>query len=63
MVVNPNIYNKINVWYVKVIFKFMGYDIELKPSSPNKPEKITRIWGLCCSILFLLMLIMVSLTK
>jgi hypothetical protein len=63
MVVTPNVYNKINERYFKVVFKLMGYDIELKPSSPNKPEKITKIWGLCCTILFLLMLIIVSFTK
>ncbi|HYA11679.1 MAG TPA: hypothetical protein VEF37_01700 [Thermodesulfovibrionales bacterium] len=51
MAVKPDIFTKkINVKYFQVMFRLMGYDIELKPSSPNKPEKIARIWGYIISV-------------
>ena len=62
MMLRPSIFIKLNIRYFRAVFKLLGYDIELKPISPNKPEKIARIWGLICTLFFLFMLILVYLT-
>ena len=38
----------------------MGYEIELKPISPNKPEKIARVWGILMCLAFLAILIFIE---
>lgn len=42
------------------MFKFIGYDVVLKESSPGKPERIVRIWNLIFIAWILFILIFVA---
>jgi hypothetical protein len=57
MVIKPQIILRMDLWYFKWTFKLIGYDIELKPISPNRPQKIARVWGILMCLAFLAMLI------
>lgn len=48
MMLKPTIFIGFNDKYFRCMFKMMGYTIELKPTSPGKPERVLRIWGLIC---------------
>ena len=62
MILKPSDFTKLDIKYFSVLSKLQGYDAELKPTSPNKPEKITRIYGIILIPFFLLVLILVYLT-
>jgi len=62
MTLKPSVFTKLNIRYFSAVLKSMGYDIELKPTSPNKPEKLMRIWGMIGILVFLFLLILVYLT-
>ena len=62
MMLKPSVFTNLNIRYFRGVSKLLGYDIELKPISPYKPEKIVRIWGLICTLLSMFMLILVYLT-
>ena len=62
MMWRPVVFTKFSTRYFQVMFKRLGYDVELRPTSPNKPEKIVRIWGFVFILFFLFMLILVYVT-
>jgi hypothetical protein len=41
----------------------MGYEIEMKPISPKKPEKIARVWAILMCLAFGALLVSVLLTE
>ena len=62
MILKPSIFTRLNIIYFRTVFKLWGYDIELKPISPGRPEKFAKIWGLICTLFVLCFLILVYLT-
>jgi len=56
-------FTTLNEKYWRIMFKFAGYDIELKPSSPGKPERVVRIWSLCFAALFFLLILIAAFIK
>jgi hypothetical protein len=51
-VIKPTMLTKLNLLYFRWTFRLMGYEIELKPISPNKPEKIARLWAIVMCLAF-----------
>jgi hypothetical protein len=58
-VMRPKMLTRLNLAYFRWTFKLMGYEIELKPTSPNKPEKIARVWAILMCLAFTACLIAV----
>jgi hypothetical protein len=57
MALMASFFTTLNEKYWRIIFKFAGYDIELKPSSPGAPQRVVRIWSLCFAALFFVLIL------
>jgi hypothetical protein len=62
-VIKPKMLTKLNLAYFRWTFKLMGYELDLKPISPNKPEKIARVWAILMCLAFAALLVSVLLTE
>ena len=57
MVVNPALFTDLNIRYFRWVLTMLGYEVEIRPMAPGRPERFARGWGVICLMFFLVMLI------
>ena len=57
---NPAVVVKLDLLYFRYVLKCLGFEAEIKPSEPGKPEQIARRFSLVTALIFLIMLLLIK---